>query len=367
MTAPDLEIEDLSLRLGAFRLRNLNLTLGAGEILAILGPNGAGKSVTLEAIAGFHRQETGQIRIRRRNVTTLPPEQRNVGLMFQNFGLFPHLTVAQNVAFGLRTRHRPSASAGMWTEIAALVAQFGIAHLKDRRPPALSPGEKQRVALARAFATHPDLFLFDEPFSALDTRTREALRGELLAFLRRAQTAAIIVTHDHTDAMTLADKVAVLRHGEIIQSGSAAEIFHKPKDVFVAEFMGMENLLEGSVSGEADGVRAVAIGGQTLYSASGSAEWRDAPRVRVGIRAEDIDVFPALPSRSDRRGEINLIAARIVAITRSRPLCEIAFDCGFPLKAYAMARQIREMNLTVGGEAHLEIAAGAVHLMPTAK
>ncbi|HKT17483.1 MAG TPA: ABC transporter ATP-binding protein [Stellaceae bacterium] len=365
MTVPDLVVENLSLRLGEFRLRNLNLALEAGEILAILGPNGAGKSVTLEAIAGFHRQDAGRIRIRQRDVTVLAPEHRNVGLMFQNFGLFPHLTVAQNVAFGLRARHRAPLT-GTLDEIEALSVQFGIAHLKDRQPPGLSPGEKQRVALARAFATHPDLFLFDEPFSALDTRTRETLRGELLAFLRRTQITAIIVTHDHTDAMTLADKVAVIRHGEIVQSGAVTEIFHKPKDVFVAEFVGMENLLDGGISSEAGGLRAVAIGGATLYSASGGAEWRRGQKVKVGIRAEDIGVFPMSPGRSDRNPEINNIAARIVAITRSRPLCEIEFDCGFPLRAYAMARHIREMNLTTGGQASLEIAADAVHLMPMA-
>jgi molybdate/tungstate transport system ATP-binding protein len=149
-------ISELSLRLGAFELRDLSFALSRGEILVLLGPNGAGKSVSLEAIAGFHRLAHGRIVIAGRDVTGLPPERRRISLLFQDFGLFPHLTVAQNVAFG-----------GRQADVASLLSRFEIAHLRSSYPANLSPGQKQRVALARALAARPDLFLFDEPFSGL--------------------------------------------------------------------------------------------------------------------------------------------------------------------------------------------------------
>ncbi|HTT78451.1 MAG TPA: ATP-binding cassette domain-containing protein, partial [Stellaceae bacterium] len=166
-------VEGASLRLGDFALRDLDLALGRGEILVLLGPNGAGKSVSLEMIAGFHRPQRGRILVAGDDVTRLPPERRGIGLVVQDFGLFPHLTVAANVAFG-----RPG------VDIAALLKQVGIGHLAARRPGNLSAGERQRTALARALAIRPLLFLFDEPFSALDARTRTGLRDELKSFLR---------------------------------------------------------------------------------------------------------------------------------------------------------------------------------------
>jgi len=177
MTAAGMAIEAACLTLGQFSLRNIDLTLDAGEILVLLRPNGADKSVCFEMIAGFHRPQAGRIMIHGCDVTDLPPEQRRVWLVFQNFGLFPHLTVAGNVAFGLRTRRLGRARANR--TIADLLRQFGILHLSGRFPQDLSPGEKQRVALARTLAARPDLFLFDEPFSALDARTRDLLRDEL--------------------------------------------------------------------------------------------------------------------------------------------------------------------------------------------
>jgi len=178
-------------------------------------------------------------------VTSLPPERRRVGLVFQNFGLFPHFTVAGNVSLGLHARRRVG-RAQATRGVGELLAQFGIAHLSDRYPQDLSPGEKQRVALARGLAAQPDLFLFDEPFSALDARTRDALRDELKTFLRQSGAPAIFVSHDQTDAALLADRVAVMNRGEILQIGAVPEVFRKPVNAFVAEFTGMENISRGA-------------------------------------------------------------------------------------------------------------------------
>ncbi len=267
-------VEALALTLGAFRLNKIDFAVSRGEILVILGPNGAGKSVTLETIAGFHRPDSGRVLIHERDVTALPPERRNVGFVVQNFGLFPHLSVAQNVAIARRANRTVSARGAAFPphgDPAALLSYFGIAHLAERAPGDLSPGEKQRVALARALAGAPDLFLFDEPFSALDAETRDQLREELKSFLRALAIPAIFVTHDRSDAMTLADKIVVLRDGAMMQRGPAAEIFQKPANSFVARFVGVENVLHGCVTEISDGAVTLGVGERTLRAAAPGA------------------------------------------------------------------------------------------------
>ena len=254
-------VEALTLSLGAFRLDKIDFAVSGGETLVILGPNGAGKSVTLETIAGFHRPESGRILLGGRDVTALPPERRNVGFVVQNFALFPHLSVVQNVAVAPRrgaASGRAKTATPLGGEPAALLDYFGIAHLAERAPSGLSPGEKQRVALARALAAAPDLFLFDEPFSALDAETHEQLRDELKSYLRTLALPAIFVSHDRSDALTLADEIVVLRDGAAIQHGSPVEIFHRPESSFVARFVGVENVLAGRVTETQNGVVTVA-------------------------------------------------------------------------------------------------------------
>ncbi len=358
MNGAGVSVENLSLSLGAFALENLDLALERDEILVILGPNGAGKSVSLEAIAGFHRYRSGRIVIGGRDVTRLAPEHRNVGLMFQDFGLFPHLTVARNIALGLGRRGRPASPA---RGVDALMREFGITALAARHPDTLSPGEKQRVALARALAAHPDLFLFDEPFSALDAPTRDDLRDELHHFLRHLRIPAIFVTHDRADAAILADKIIVLRQGRPVQSGQAADIFRRPVNAFVAACVGVENILAGRITGSADGRLAIAIGDRILHAETtvpGSA--RD---VRVCIRAEDVSLEPAGPSPAAPAAPINRLAARIVAIRNQGALCRIELDCGFPLNAYVLARQVRTLSLAPGCSIAAEIEAGSIHVI----
>jgi ABC-type Fe3+/spermidine/putrescine transport system ATPase subunit len=367
VTRPTLLVEDLSLALGGFRLRNLRLEVGSEETLVVLGPNGAGKSVMLETIAGFHHPDRGRIAINGRDVTGLAPERRNLGFVFQNFGLFPHLTVAQNVAFGQRVRRLARGSRAAAIEragIALLLAQFGIGHLSDRNPQQLSPGEKQRVALARALATQPDLFLFDEPFSALDARTREQLREDLRKFLRGSGLSAIFVTHDRSDALGFADRIAVMRAGEIIQRGPVAEIFHHPADPFVAEFVGIENILAGRIEYGAGGAHRVAVADQLLAVAANGAVLSGSRNVQVCIRAEDVDLEPAGRPHRDPGDGVNRLDARIIATGGSGPLCTVELDCGFPLRAYVMARQARAMNLVPEGRVTVEIAATAVRVLP---
>jgi molybdate/tungstate transport system ATP-binding protein len=344
-----IEISGLSLRLGDFRLRDIALALDTGEVLVILGPNGAGKSVTLEAIAGFHRLDQGRIAIGGRDVTLLPPEHRHIGLVFQNFALFPHLTAGRNIAFGHVNGGR---------DPARLATELGIAGLTRRYPHQLSPGEKQRVALARALATEPELFLFDEPFSAIDTPTRDALRDELASFLRREGVPAIFVTHDRTDAMALADRVAVMRAGTVVQSGPATEVFAKPADVLVAALVGIENVLPSHIAGTSGRGISLAVAGRLLTArmpaCATAAEWA------VCIRAEDVALRLGEPPPGD--GCINRLAGQITAITSLGPISRVAFDCGFPLVISLARREVRDRGLAVGMAAVAEIEPEAIHL-----
>jgi molybdate/tungstate transport system ATP-binding protein len=365
MTQPGVAVEGLSLSIGAFRLNNIEFALSGGEILVILGPNGSGKSVTLETMAGFHRPDAGRVLIGGRDVTALPPEERNVGFMVQNFGLFPHLTVAQNVSIAKRTKR--SSRAGRDTllprgDVAGLLGYFGISQLAQRTPQSLSPGEKQRVALARALAAEPDLFLFDEPFSALDVNTRDQLRNELLTFLRGLKIPAIFVTHDHSDAMTLADRVVVLRDGSMMQTGVTADIYDRPANVFVARFVGIENILAARFAGKFDGLAGVAIGDRKLRTATPAISWDSERTVYATIRAEAVSVHP--PGRERPVAcNINRFDARVSGLKVMGPLATVEIECGFQLRAFLLAHQAREMRLGRGSSVDVEIAAESIHLM----
>jgi molybdate/tungstate transport system ATP-binding protein len=338
-------VEAASLRLGTFALRGLDLALDRGEILVLLGPNGAGKSVSLEMIAGFHRPQRGRIRVGGREVTRLPPERRGVGLVVQDFGLFPHLTVAGNVSFAA-----PDA------DVVGLLGQFGIAHLAARLPDGLSAGEKQRTALARALAARPELFLFDEPFSALDGRSRAALRDDLKSFLRARDIAAIFVTHDPEDACVLADRVAVMRDGAIVQTGSAETVFRRPADRWIAEFVGVETIVPGCVVGRSpDGCR-VAIGGAILVAVT-PIGGRD---VLVCIRAEEVELHcghAAADAAPDG------LPGRVAAIVNLGAWVRVTVDCGFPLTALLTWRQARRLGLSPGQAVVARIEPEAVHLL----
>lgn len=356
-------VEALTLTLGAFRLKEIGFAVGHGEILVILGPNGSGKSVMLETIAGFHRPDAGRVLIGGRDVTTQPPERRNLGFVIQNFGLFPHLNVAQNVAIARRRDRAVAAPASAFptrSDPAALLGYFGVAHLAGRTPADLSPGEKQRVALARALAGVPDLFLFDEPFSALDVQTQERLREDLKSFLRALAIPAIFVTHDRSDAMTLADKIVVLRDGAMIQSGPAAEIFEKPANSFVARFIGVENIIPARATTIANGIVTLAIGEQALRAVGPAVALEPASPVVLCIRAEDVTIGSA---PGEPVAGTNRLKGHVTALRKVGPLVTLDIDCRFPLKAHLLAPQARQMQLGIGSPIEVEIAADAIHVM----
>jgi iron(III) transport system ATP-binding protein len=237
---PHLSVRNVGKRFGAFTaLKDVSLDVAAGEFVCFLGPSGCGKTTLLRAIAGLDRQDEGRIFIGGRDVSNLPPAARDFGIVFQSYALFPNLTVAANIGFGLVNRR--SDAAAVKRRVAELLETIGLPEQADKYPVQLSGGQQQRVALARALATSPSLLLLDEPLSALDARVRLRLRDELKALQRRLGITSIMVTHDQDEALGLADRMVVMNQGVIEQVGTPREIYGQPGTAFVADFVGTMN------------------------------------------------------------------------------------------------------------------------------
>jgi len=237
-------IENVALHFGTTQvLRDINLKVEPGEFFALLGPSGSGKSTLLRLIAGFNRNQAGRVLIDGRDVSAVPPWQRNVGMVFQNYALWPHMTVAQNIAFGLEERRLPTAD--IKRRVAAVVELVELNGLEQRRPGQLSGGQQQRVAIARTLAIEPQLLLLDEPLSNLDAKLRLQTRQELKKLQRRLNITTLFVTHDQEEALTTCDRIAVLDQGVIQQVGTPLALFDHPQNRFVSQFIGSTNLFAG--------------------------------------------------------------------------------------------------------------------------
>jgi putative spermidine/putrescine transport system ATP-binding protein len=241
---------------------DLNLHVEAGEFLTLLGPSGSGKTTTLMLLAGFEAPNSGTIRLGGNAIEALPPHQRQIGVVFQNYSLFPHMTVAQNVAFPLSVRKLPTASIA--TKVASALEKVHLQSFSERKPHQLSGGQQQRVALARALVFEPRLVLMDEPLSALDKKLREEMQLEIRRLHRELGVTMVFVTHDQSEAMTLSDRVAVFNQGRIEQLASPQTLYDAPANPFVANFLGDNNVLTGSLDAGATGIRTA--GGQLLQA-----------------------------------------------------------------------------------------------------
>jgi putative spermidine/putrescine transport system ATP-binding protein len=286
-SATDLAISGLTKVFGtSTAVDGVTLRIGAGEMVALLGPSGCGKTTTLRMIAGLVEPTEGDVLIGGFRVTHIPVHRRNIGMLFQNYALFPHMSVAENVAFGLQMRGLGRAAIRPKVESALALVQLG--DYADRLPSALSGGQQQRVALARAIVIEPTLLLLDEPLGALDRNLRESMQVEIRQIQQRLGITAVLVTHDQEEALTMADRVVIMRDGRLEQVGTPEEIYSRPASRFVASFIGAANFLRGTLEGRSGDRLQVrlASGGKVLVP------WPNGPHTQDGRQDVLISVRP---------------------------------------------------------------------------
>jgi ABC-type Fe3+/spermidine/putrescine transport system ATPase subunit len=274
-------------------LDSIDMEIAPGEVIALLGPSGCGKTTLLRVIAGLQTPSRGEVLIGGEMITEVAPYKRGVGMVFQNYALFPHMTVHDNIAFGLKMhRVSPEERARI---VSITLEMLDLTHLRDRYPAQLSGGQQQRVAVARTIATRPSVLLLDEPLSALDKKLRDSMRSELRSLLKQVGITAIIVTHDQEEALAIADRVAVMERGTIAQLGTGAELYDRPNSRFVADFVGYMNYLDGAVTSIADGLAEVDIGGGPRLKASAAPNCGVGDQVEIAVRPEMISISEAAP------------------------------------------------------------------------
>ena len=342
-----LKIESLALALGDFRLEGVDLELEKGDFFALIGPTGAGKSVLLEALVGLVRPDSGRITLAGRHLDPLPPEARGISIVYQDYALFPHFNVQENIDYGLRFRGDRSPAR---KRIDDLVARLGLEGLLPRYPESLSGGEQQRVALARALAVEPEVLLLDEPLSALDPNFRQELRALLKELHEATGATFLLVTHDFAEALYLARRAAVMIGGRIEQVGPIEDIFLHPASPRVAGFVGMKNLFPVFCSG------VEARAGDLVLRLARTAEGRG----YVAIRPEDL-VLSRNPIISSMQ---NSFAGEVVAIRGHGFSSEIDLAAGgLVFTALITSRSFLDLAPEVGKTLYLSFKATAVHLM----
>ncbi|WP_082528804.1 ABC transporter ATP-binding protein [Methylobacterium sp. Leaf466] len=297
-TPPLLRIAGLTKRFGAFTaVDDVSLDLAPGEFVCLLGPSGCGKSTLLRLVAGFEAPTSGTIHLGADDLAALPAHRRPVNMMFQSYALFPHLSVGRNVGYGLKGLGLGRGAVA--ERIATLLRLVRLEGFEARLPETLSGGQRQRVALARALAREPRVLLLDEPLGALDRALREETQGELRALQRRLGTSFVVVTHDAGEAMTMADRIGVMRGGRLVQIGTPADLYERPADRFVAALLGDVNLVDGRIAGRGDGAHRVEAGFGPVDVAASDRAWAEGEAVVVALRPERIDLSRIDLSRID--------------------------------------------------------------------
>ncbi|HEX2030800.1 MAG TPA: ABC transporter ATP-binding protein [Actinomycetota bacterium] len=319
----DLEVDAVVKSFGAVRaVDGVSFSVPRGHFYSLLGPSGCGKTTSLRLIAGFERPDAGRIRIRDEDVTGLPPHRRNVNTVFQHYALFPHLTVAENVGYGLKQRRLARVEARR--RLAEALATVRLADLADRYPRELSGGQSQRVALARALVNEPAVLLLDEPLAALDLKLRRAMQGELKRLQERLGITFLYVTHDQEEALALSDRIAVMHDGRILQEGTPQDIYERPASRFVADFIGETNFFEGEVQ-DAGAVTLVRDRSGLLLRCAPAPWARPGMRVAVAVRPEKIGPASAqagnrLTGTVVRRAYLGDLVQHHVAVAGGREL-----------------------------------------------
>lgn len=350
-----IEFDRVSVALGDFLLDEVSLSIANGDYYFIMGPSGAGKTIILEAIAGLLLPDSGRILQNGRDVRGIPPEKRRIGLVYQDYSLFPHMTVEKNIAFGMRMRHLPAAETER--QVKALMKQFEIPHLAQRAPLTLSGGEQQRVAIARALAIDPELLLLDEPLSALDPVTRDRFIMELRSLHHDQGLTIVQVTHDRRDAASLGTRMAMIIGGRLVQEDRVGEVFSSPSMEQVARFIGFENILKGTVISCEDGLCTVGIGKNRIVVVAGA---KQGDRVTLCFRADDITVLKSDDKKTSAR---NLVQGTILRKTGSGSLVSLTIDIGVEVTALVTSKSAEELSLDAGVPVSLLFKATAIHLI----
>jgi iron(III) transport system ATP-binding protein len=348
---PAVALDGISKKFGSFvALRGITLAVSPGEFVCFLGPSGCGKTTLLRVIAGLERQNAGAVEMGGRDVSALAPSQRNYGIVFQSYALFPNLTVARNVAYGLETRR--TARPAIERRVDELLELVGLAAHRHKYPSQLSGGEQQRVALARALAPAPALLLLDEPLSALDARVRQALRVEIRALQRRLGITTIMVTHDQEEALAMADRIVVMNHGVVEQVGAPREVYTEPASPFVARFVGQMNFLPARATGRPGWAHAAGVELRHLPGGPPAA----GTLLVLAIRPEEILV--------GGESKDNALAARVESVrflgAFTRLGARLADESGVSLECEVAAHAFAELGLAEGARVVLTLKPEAL-------
>lgn len=345
-----IKIETLSRDWEGFKIKQVSLEVKKNEYFVILGPSGSGKTMLLELIAGMWPLDSGKICMNNEDITNSPLEKRGIGFVYQNYMLFPHKTVFENIAFGLKLRKIGKKE--IETSVNEMMKLLNISHLKDRLPRNLSGGEQQRTALARALIVYPKVLLMDEPLSALDRKTRDELMLVLKEIHQKFEVTIIHVTHNFDEALQLADRVAIMKHGSISQVGDVEEVFRRPANGFVASFVGVENILKGTAAKDGD-VTEINTGNTIIVS----SEQKAGP-VHITVRPEDITLATQKVATSAR----NVFQGQVKEIADLGTLIKLTIDIGDPLVVFLTRQSFLDLEINIGKSVWTYFKATAVHV-----
>jgi len=355
-----IRIERLDFSVGSFSLSDVSLHVAAGEYFVLLGPSGSGKTLLLECLCGLNRIGSGRIEIDGTDVTHLEPRRRGVGYLPQDYALFPHRTVRQNIRFGLENSSLTAAS--IRQQVDRLMDQLDVAHLAARRPEKLSGGEKQRVALARALAIKPRVLLLDEPVSALDEQTRDDLCCQLKQLQRSTRTTTIHVSHNFVEMLAVADRVGIIRRGRILQVGTPQEVLQHPVNTVVARFVQAGNLLAAQASGDHERLRLKCRGGAEFHFPRRFAPHAEGDVVLM-IRPENVHLATTCPESTPP--DSTVLEGSVRRVTDVGGLVRVTVGCREETEflAFLGKREYRSSQVGPGDRVYLTVAADDVHLL----
>ena len=348
-------LKNLHMDLGEFSLRGVSLGVDRGDYLTVMGPTGAGKTILLECIIGFYRPDKGRIILDGEDITSMLPERRRIGIVYQDYALLPHLTVGGNIEYGLKKVDPDKASRAR--KVRDMAESLQIGHLLHRRPGTLSGGEQQRTALSRALVVEPRMLLMDEPLSALDPHTRHDIRGLLRRVVKERGITVLHITHDLDDVWALADTVAILRDGRLVQHDTTHSVFHRPRNGFIADFVGAALFDARALPGD-NGTGRVSIDGLTLSSADRAPGGTE---VRVAIRPENVMVCAEPPGGASAR---NIVKGTLQDLYQEGAITHLSFNAnGVRIPAMVTTSAYLEMGLDPGAERFLVIKASNVRIV----